>query len=139
MDATPEALERGMQRIRDNYATSSVKRGSLAEDEMDSAGSRASSRSTAYEDIADCDVVIEAVFEQMDVKKPVFAKLDEVMKPGALLFSNTSALDIDQIADDDEAAAGRRRHALLRPRQCDEAARGGARHADLAARRWRRR
>ena len=51
-----------------------------------------------YDDIKDCDVVIEAVFEEMDVKKPIFAKLDEVMKPGALLFSNTSALDIDQIA-----------------------------------------
>ena len=63
-----------------------------------SAGSRASNRWPDYEDIADCDLVIEAVFEEMDVKKPVFAKLDEVMKPGALLFSNTSALDIDQLA-----------------------------------------
>ena len=44
-------------------------------------------------------MVIEAVFEEMDVKKPIFAKLDEVMKPGALLFSNTSALDIDQLAE----------------------------------------
>ena len=51
-----------------------------------------------YEAIADCDAVIEAVFEQMPVKKEVFAKLDAVMKPGALLFSNTSALDIDEIA-----------------------------------------
>ena len=49
----------------------------------------------AYDDIGQCDVVIEAVFERMDVKKPVFAKLDEVMKPGALLFSNTSGIDID--------------------------------------------
>ena len=97
MDATPEALERGMQRIRDNYATS-VKRGSLAEAEMQRRLARIEPVS-GYEDIADCDLVIEAVFEEMDVKKPVFARLDEVMKPGALLFSNTSALDIDQLAE----------------------------------------
>jgi len=96
MDATPEALARGMQRIRDNYATS-VRRGSLAEDEMQRRLARIEPVSS-YEDIADCDLVIEAVFEDMDVKKPVFARLDEVMKPGALLFSNTSALDIDQLA-----------------------------------------
>jgi len=96
MDATQAALDHGMQRIRDNYATS-VRRGSLAEDEMQ--------RRLAciepvggYDDIKDCDLVIEAVFEEMDVKKPIFARLDEVMKPDALLFSNTSALDIDQLA-----------------------------------------
>jgi 3-hydroxyacyl-CoA dehydrogenase len=86
-----------MQRIRDNYATS-VRRGSLADNEMQRRLARIEPVA-GYEEIADCDVVIEAVFEEMDVKKPVFAKLDEVMKPGALLFSNTSALDIDQLAD----------------------------------------
>src|SRR3546814_14715968 len=53
---------------------------------------------TSYDDIADCDAVIEAVFEQMDVKKEVFAKLDATMKDGALLLTNTSALDVDEIA-----------------------------------------
>ena len=131
MDATPEALDRGMQRIRDNYATS-VRRGSLAEDEMQRRLARIEPVA-GYEDIADCDLVIEAVFEEMDVKKPVFAKLDEVMKPGALLFSNTSALDIDQLADDDEAAAGRGGDALLQSGQRDEAAGGGARQGVVAA------
>jgi len=96
MDATQEALERGMQRIRDNYATS-VKRGSLADAEMQRRLARIQPVS-GYEDIADCDLVVEAVFEEMDVKKPVFAKLDEVMKPGALIFSNTSALNVDELA-----------------------------------------
>jgi 3-hydroxyacyl-CoA dehydrogenase len=96
MDATKEALDRGMDRIRSNYATS-VKRGSLKEDEMNRRIARIHPVA-GYDDIKDCDVVIEAVFEEMDVKKPIFAKLDEVMKPGALMFSNTSALDIDQIA-----------------------------------------
>ncbi|HET7881662.1 MAG TPA: 3-hydroxyacyl-CoA dehydrogenase NAD-binding domain-containing protein [Acetobacteraceae bacterium] len=96
MDATAESLARGMQRIRDNYATS-VRRGSLAEEEMQSRLARIEPVD-GYADIADCDLVIEAVFEEMDVKKPVFTRLDEVMKPGALLFSNTSALDVDQLA-----------------------------------------
>jgi 3-hydroxyacyl-CoA dehydrogenase len=96
MDATKEALDRGMERIKANYATS-VKRGSLKEDEMNRRLARIHPVA-GYGDIKDCDVVIEAVFEEMDVKKPIFAKLDEVMKPGALMFSNTSALDIDQIA-----------------------------------------
>ena len=96
MDATQEALDRGMERIRGNYATS-VKRGSLAQDEMERRLARIHPVA-GYEDIADADVVVEAVFERMDVKKPVFAKLDEVMAPDTLLFSNTSALDMDELA-----------------------------------------
>src|SRR4051812_12373175 len=97
LDASPEVLAMGMQRIRDNYAVS-VKRGSLAQEEMDKRLALIEPVET-YEAIAECDVVIEAVFEQMLVKKEVFAKLDAVMKPGALLYSNTSALDIDEIAN----------------------------------------
>jgi 3-hydroxyacyl-CoA dehydrogenase len=96
LDASAELLAKGLQKIRDNYATS-VRRGSLTQAEMD--------RRLAliepvegFAAIAECDAVIEAVFEEMPVKKEVFAKLDSVMKPGALMFSNTSALDIDAIA-----------------------------------------
>jgi 3-hydroxyacyl-CoA dehydrogenase len=96
LDLSPEVLAKGMERIRNNYAVS-VKRGSLAQEDMDKRLALIQPVAT-YEDIADCDAVIEAVFEQMPVKKEVFAKLDAAMKPGALLFSNTSALDIDEIA-----------------------------------------
>ena len=96
IDATPEALSRGMEKIRANYATS-VKRGSLAQDEMDRRLARIHPAG-GYADIADADVVIEAVFEEMDVKKPVFRALDQTLKSGALIFSNTSALDIDALA-----------------------------------------
>jgi 3-hydroxyacyl-CoA dehydrogenase len=96
MDASQEALDRGLERIRSNYATS-VKRGSLAEDEMQRRLSRIHPVA-GYEDIAGSDVVIEAVFERMDVKKPIFEKLDQILKPGAFLFSNTSALDMDELA-----------------------------------------
>jgi 3-hydroxyacyl-CoA dehydrogenase len=96
MDATPEALARGMERVRANYATS-VKRGSLAQDEMERRLARIHPVA-GYEDIKDCDVVVEAVFERMDVKKPVFADLDRVMNPEAMLFSNSSALDLAELA-----------------------------------------
>jgi len=97
MDATQDALDRGMDRIRSNYATS-VKRGSLAEDEMNRRLARIHPVG-GYDDIRTCDVIVEAVFEEMEVKKPIFAKLDAVMDPDALLFSNTSALDIDQLSE----------------------------------------
>jgi 3-hydroxyacyl-CoA dehydrogenase len=96
VEATPEALEKGMQRIRDNYAIS-VKRGSLKQEEMDKRLPRIQPVESLAA-IAGCDVVIEAVFEEMDVKKELFAKLDAIVKPGALLYTNSSALDIDQIA-----------------------------------------
>jgi 3-hydroxyacyl-CoA dehydrogenase len=96
-DATPEALERGMSRIRANYATS-VKRGSLAQDEADRRLARIHPVES-LDDIKDCDVVIEAVFEQIPVKEAVWKQLDAVMKPGALLFSNTSGLDINIMAN----------------------------------------
>ena len=97
-DATKEALDRGMARIRANYETS-VKRGSLGRRTRWSAASPASTRSRAIDDLADCDVVIEAVFEQIPVKEDVLKKLDAVMKPGALLYSNTSGIDIDIMAN----------------------------------------
>lgn len=96
VDASPEVLEKGLARIKANYATS-VKRGSLTQHEMDARFGRIEPVET-MEEIGDCDAVVEAVFERMPVKKEVFAKLDEVMKDGALLLTNTSALDIDEIA-----------------------------------------
>src|SRR6266852_4216664 len=96
-DATPEALDRGMARIRSNYETS-VKRGSLGEDEMERRMARIHPVS-GLDDIADCDVVIEAAFEQIPVKEEIFKKLDAAMKSGALLFSNTSGIDIDIMAN----------------------------------------
>ncbi len=96
IDASPEVLENGLARIRDNYAKS-VARGSISQEEMDARLARITPVES-MEDIGDCDAVIEAVFERMPIKKEVFARLDEVMKPEALLFTNTSALDIDEIA-----------------------------------------
>ncbi|HEU0159160.1 MAG TPA: 3-hydroxyacyl-CoA dehydrogenase NAD-binding domain-containing protein [Hyphomicrobiaceae bacterium] len=96
LDASAEVVAKGLQRIRNTYATS-VRRGSLTQAEMDRRLALIEPVES-YDAIAQCDAVIEAVFEEMPVKQEVFAKLDAVMKPGALLFSNTSALDIDAIA-----------------------------------------
>jgi 3-hydroxyacyl-CoA dehydrogenase len=96
-DATQEALDRGMARVRANYETS-VKRGSLAAEEMEKRLARIEPV-LGYDKIADCDVVIEAVFEQIPVKEEVWKQLDAVMKPDALLYSNTSGIDIDIMAN----------------------------------------
>jgi 3-hydroxyacyl-CoA dehydrogenase len=97
LEVSRDALDKGMQRVRDNYATS-VKRGSLAQAEMDARMARITPVER-YEDIAEADVVIEAVFERIDIKKDVFTKLDAVMKPGALLLTNSSAIDTDVMAN----------------------------------------
>ena len=96
LEMSDEAIERGMGVIRRNYETS-VRRGSISQEESDRRLARLTT-TTSYEDIADADLVIEAVFEEMAVKKEVFAKLDAVMKPGAIMATNTSYLDVDEIA-----------------------------------------
>jgi 3-hydroxyacyl-CoA dehydrogenase len=97
LEANQEALDRGLSRIRGNYETS-IRRGSLTEAEMNRRMALIEPVKS-YDDIAQCDVVIEAVFERIPVKEEVFKKLDEVMKPGALLYTNTSGIDIDIMAD----------------------------------------
>jgi len=96
IDATEEALMRGLDRVKGNYA-SSVKRGSISQAEMDK---RVALISGATERAAasDADVVIEAVFEDEKLKQEIFSELEKVCKPGTILASNTSALDVDAIA-----------------------------------------
>ena len=96
LDMKAEALERGLGGIRNNYA-GAVSRGRLKQADMDARMARI--RGTlSMEEIRDADLVIEAVFEDMAVKRDVFTRLDATMKPGALLASNTSSLDLDEIA-----------------------------------------
>lgn len=95
-DATQEALDRGMNAIRKNYA-STVAKGRLSEKEME-ARLELISPQLDYEGFDGLDVITEAVFEQMDAKKKIFAEIDKVAKPTCLLASNTSTLDIDGIA-----------------------------------------
>jgi 3-hydroxyacyl-CoA dehydrogenase len=97
LEMKQEALDKGVATIRRNYEAS-VKRGKLDPDRVEK--NMALLRpSLSYDDIKSADLVIEAVFEEMGVKEGVFRKLDEVMKPGAILATNTSTLDVDKIAD----------------------------------------
>jgi 3-hydroxyacyl-CoA dehydrogenase len=87
------ALERGLGVIRKNYERSRSAKPEETEQRM-----ALLSGSLDFDKLSDCDLIVEAVFERMDIKKDIFSRLDKVAKPGAILASNTSYLDIDEIA-----------------------------------------
>src|SRR5712692_11257883 len=92
-----EALDRGLSNIRSNYA-GTVAKGRLKQEEMERRMSLITP-SLKLEDMSDADIIVEAVFERMDVKQDLFKKLEVTAKPGAILATNTSTLDVDQIAE----------------------------------------
>ncbi|WP_299418006.1 3-hydroxyacyl-CoA dehydrogenase [uncultured Sulfitobacter sp.] len=96
VETTQEALDRGLAVVRGNYQRSSDK-GRFPQDEVEARMGRFDGR-LELADLADCDLVIEAVFEDMDLKRKIFTELDRVCKEGAILATNTSALDINEIA-----------------------------------------
>ncbi|KQZ69274.1 3-hydroxyacyl-CoA dehydrogenase [Sphingopyxis sp. Root214] len=91
-----EALDRGTGVIRKNYEASAAKGRFKPEQVEQMMGILTPTLN--LDDLADCDLIIEAVYENMDVKKDIFGKLDKIAKPGAILASNTSYLDVDEIA-----------------------------------------
>ena len=96
VETSAEALANGLGIIGRNYAAT-VKRGRLAQDEMDRRMGLITG-SSEFESVAAADIVVEAVFEEMDIKKEVFATLDKLCKADAILATNTSSLDVDEIA-----------------------------------------
>jgi len=96
VEMVQENLDRGVGVIRKNYENSAAK-GRFSPEHVEEMMALLTP-SLTLDDLADCDLVIEAVYESMDVKKEVFGKLDTICKPGAILASNTSYLDIDEIA-----------------------------------------
>ena len=96
LEIDDEALQRGMGIIEKNYKIT-LQKGKMTEDQM---GQRIAliTGTTDYADLGDVDMVIEAVFENLELKKEIFAKLDAVCKPGAILATNTSYQDVDAIA-----------------------------------------
>ena len=96
VETKEDALTRGLDIVRNNYQRS-ADRGRFAQDEVDARMARIEG-ALEIEKLVDCDLVIEAVFEDMDLKKRIFSKLDKFCKAGAILATNTSALNIDEIA-----------------------------------------
>ncbi|AFU46376.1 3-hydroxyacyl-CoA dehydrogenase [Acidovorax sp. KKS102] len=96
LEMKQEALDRGVATIKKNYEAQ-VKKGKLKQDKYEQRMALLST-TLSYDDLKDCDLIIEAVFEEMGVKEAVFKQLDAVAKPGAILASNTSTLDVDKIA-----------------------------------------
>ncbi len=97
LEMKQEALDRGVATIRKNYDAQVAKK-KLKQDKLDQRMALLST-TLSYDEIGDADMVIEAVFEEIGVKKAVFTELDRVMKPGAILASNTSTLDVNAIAN----------------------------------------
>jgi 3-hydroxyacyl-CoA dehydrogenase len=96
VETKEDALDRGTATIRGTYEAA-VKKGKLSAEQLEH-NMTLLTPSLQLQNLADCDLVIEAVFEDMAIKRDVFAKLDAIVKPGALLASNTSFLDIDKLA-----------------------------------------
>jgi 3-hydroxyacyl-CoA dehydrogenase len=96
VETKQEALDRGLRTVRGNYENT-AKKGRISIDDVEKRMALLKG-SLALEALAQCDLVIEAIFENMDVKKAVFGKLDRIVKQGAILASNTSALDLNEIA-----------------------------------------
>jgi 3-hydroxyacyl-CoA dehydrogenase len=96
VEVKQEALERGVGIIRKNYEAT-AKKGRLKPEDVETRMGLLSP-TLDFDKLADCDLVIEAVFEDMAIKKDVFARLDKIARPGAILASNTSYLDINEIA-----------------------------------------
>jgi 3-hydroxyacyl-CoA dehydrogenase len=96
LEVGQEALDKGVARIRENYE-GQVKKGRMKPEEAADKGALLHP-TLSYDDIGQADIVIEAVFEEMSIKEKVFTTLDRVMKPGAILATNTSTLDVDVIA-----------------------------------------
>ncbi len=95
-ETSQEALDRGMNTLRKNYERS-VKRGRFTQEFVDRRLALITPQ-TSYDGFEDADIVVEAVFEEMKLKKRVFGEIDAIAKPGAVLASNTSTLNIDEIA-----------------------------------------
>jgi len=96
LEVKEEALERGIAVIRKNYENT-AKKGRITQEQVEQRMALIQP-TLSYDDLGDVDLVIEAVFENMDVKEAVFSELDRVCKPGAILATNTSTLDVNRIA-----------------------------------------
>jgi 3-hydroxyacyl-CoA dehydrogenase len=97
IEQTNDALSAGLERIQNNF-NSNIKRGRMSQQQIDGYLANLSG-DTDYQTLAECDLILEAVFENIDVKKELFSKVEQICKPAAILATNTSYLDINDIAN----------------------------------------
>ncbi len=126
VDLVREGLTRSLEKA--------VQRGKLAEADRDSAVAHVQG-STTLDDLAQVDLVVEAIAEDIAVKKALFENLDEICRDGAILATTTSSLPVIELASVDESTGRRHRHALLQPRPGHDAGRGGVDSRDRPRRR----
>ena len=137
LEVNEDVLKKGLGRI-DKFLTDGVDQG---QGHRGSEGDRRSANltgTTKYADLKDCDLVIEAIVENVEVKKQAYAQVEAVVGPHCLIASNTSSLCITELAAGDEAARQGRRPALLQSRAADEAGRSDSRARPPARRRTTR-
>ena len=96
VENSPENLKKGLEKVQENYQRS-VNRGRFSQEELENRMSLIEGVSS-LEDLVDCNLIIEAAFEEIEVKKKLFQKIDNIAQPGAILATNTSGLDINEIA-----------------------------------------
>ena len=121
--ARPDKVD-GVRATIERSLDKAIQRGKLEESARDEVLGRLTG-TTSLDDLADVDLVVEAIAEDLKIKTTLFENLDEICKPGAILATTTSSLPIISLAQATNAPAGRRRHALLQPGAGDEAGRGG--------------
>ena len=134
-DVDDAAVQKGLATIRKNYE-STVAKGKMTAEAMAKTLSLITP-TTTYDGFENVDIVVEAAFEDMNLKKAIFADLGRITKPSCILASNTSTLDIDEFAKASGRAAAGDRSSLLQPGERDEAARDRARQGDRARKRSR--
>ena len=127
-EITSELAEKGRDGIA-HFLTRKVEKGQLEQSARDEAVGRLT-LTTELDDFADCDLVIEAIVEELEPKRELFAELERICRPDAVLATNTSALSVTEIAAATSTPGARRRHALLQSRAVDAARRDRPRRAD---------
>ena len=127
-DVDDAAVQKGLATIRKNYE-STVAKGKMTAEAMAKTLSLITP-TTTYDGFENVDIVVEAAFEDMNLKKAIFADLGRITKPSCILASNTSTLDIDEFAKASGRAAAGDRSSLLQPGERDEAARDRPRQGD---------
>ena len=136
LEVNEDVLKKGLGRI-DKFLTDGVAKGKVTEDVKKTTLGNLTG-TTKYADLKDCDLVIEAIIENVEIKKQAYAQVEAVVGPHCIIASNTSSLCITELGAGDQAARQGRRPALLQSRAADEAGGSDSRAGDVSRKRTTR-